>query len=246
MRASSSGGSIIREVLSRDQRTKLDPQDDRAFYSSPRLVKHVDDHFLAQLTQLYRERIPEGAAVLDLCSSWISHLPEEKSYAKVVGHGLNAAELSKNRQLSEWFVRNLNKEPSGWALGDESFDAVVMCVSIQYLEQPELVFAEIYRVLKPGGIVVISYSNRMFYQKAVKIWRDNSDFGRLSYVKSLFGAIDGFTPCETVTRVALTKRTGLNGFIDALRDRLVDAGSDPFFAVVCHKDFRPAAAADSS
>lgn len=60
---------------------------------SPRLVTHVDDAFLRRVTQLYRQRIPEGGAVLDLMSSWVSHLPPEKQYERVVGHGMNAAEV---------------------------------------------------------------------------------------------------------------------------------------------------------
>jgi hypothetical protein len=118
----------MREVLTPSQRRKLDEEDDRSFYGVPRLVKHVDDGFLAQVTELYRQRIPEGAAVLDLCSSWVSHLPEEVTYSKVVGHGLNAAELARNKRLDTFFVRNLNKEPQGWALADQSIDAVVCCV----------------------------------------------------------------------------------------------------------------------
>ncbi|KAL2620967.1 hypothetical protein R1flu_001172 [Riccia fluitans] len=68
------GGVVRREVLSNQGRTKLDSSSDRSFYAFPRLVKHVDDQFLATLTALYRERIPEGAEVLDLCSSWQSYV----------------------------------------------------------------------------------------------------------------------------------------------------------------------------
>lgn len=94
------GGTILRQVLDPTQRIKLNTGDDRVFYSFPRLVYHVDDAFLSQLTQLYRERIPEGAVVLDLMSSWVSHLPPEASYARVVGHGLNAAEVLPPTRLA--------------------------------------------------------------------------------------------------------------------------------------------------
>ncbi|KAJ9512894.1 hypothetical protein QJQ45_029126 [Haematococcus lacustris] len=161
-------------------RTKLDESDDRQFYSMPRLVKHVDDRFLAQVTQLYRERIPSGGSVLDLCSSWVSHLPDEVPYARVVGHGMNAAELARNPRLDTFFVRNLNTEPRGWAAADNSFDAVLCCVSavagrcpvysVQYLQQPEEVFSEIHRVLKPGGVCIVTFSNRMFPHKAISAW----------------------------------------------------------------------------
>ncbi|GIL54347.1 hypothetical protein Vafri_9917 [Volvox africanus] len=160
------GGVVLREVLTRPERVKLDTGDDSAFYDMPRFVKHVDVDFLDQVTELYRQRIPEGGAVLDLCGSWVSHLPAEVYYSKVVGHGMNAAELARNPRLEAFFVRDLNREPDGWPLVDQSLDAVLCCVSVQYLQQPERVFAEIYRVLKPGGVCIVTFSNRMFYTKA--------------------------------------------------------------------------------
>ncbi|KAK3267062.1 hypothetical protein CYMTET_24359 [Cymbomonas tetramitiformis] len=163
------GGSIAREVLSRQERTKLNTGNDAQFYGAPRLVTHVDNGFLSKLTQLYRERIQPGASVLDLCSSWISHLPPEVSYSKVTGHGMNATELAQNGRLDDYFIRNLNTNPTGWAAKDQTYDAVICCVSIQYLQQPEEVLAEVYRVLKPGGVCIISFSNRLYYEKAISV-----------------------------------------------------------------------------
>lgn len=74
----------VREVLDGRQRSKLNTAPDTQFYSTPRIVHHLDVSFRAQLTQLYRERIAPGAAVLDLCSSWVSHLPPEQQYSRVV------------------------------------------------------------------------------------------------------------------------------------------------------------------
>lgn len=96
------GGRILREVLSPQQRTKLNKSDDRGWYSTPRIVQHSDDIFRRQVTQLYKQRIPDEAVVLDLCSSWVSHLPTDKSYARVVGHGLNAQEASLLHCLVGW------------------------------------------------------------------------------------------------------------------------------------------------
>ena len=111
----STAGQVVREVLSRSERTKLDSNDDRQWYSQPRFISHVDDRFLAQLTELYRERIPPGARVLDLGCSHVSHLPPERQY-EVVGMGLNAQELAANPRLSAFSVRDLNSEPSSaWA-----------------------------------------------------------------------------------------------------------------------------------
>jgi|TARA_B110000977_G_scaffold177390_1_gene233850 hypothetical protein len=131
MRVSAESGSIRRQVLSRSDRAKLNLGDDRTFYASPRMCTHVDDAFLGQLTTLYRQKIPPGGSVFDMCSSWISHLPEEVVYEKVVGHGMNAEELAKNGRLDSFFVKNLNMEEIKFAAEDKSFDAVTCCVSVQ-------------------------------------------------------------------------------------------------------------------
>lgn len=69
-----------------------------------------------------------GGDVLDLMSSWVSHLPADVRYNRVVGHGMNAAELARNPRLDTFFVRDLNKYPDGWSAADQSFDAVLCCV----------------------------------------------------------------------------------------------------------------------
>ncbi|GIL54348.1 hypothetical protein Vafri_9917 [Volvox africanus] len=215
----------------------------------PRFVKHVDVDFLDQVTELYRQRIPEGGAVLDLCGSWVSHLPAEVYYSKVVGHGMNAAELARNPRLEAFFVRDLNREPDGWPLVDQSLDAVLCCVSVQYLQQPERVFAEIYRVLKPGGVCIVTFSNRMFYTKAIAAWRDASGFARCQLVRQYFQAVSGFTAPEVLTAVPRPAdqqqqgRAGGGGFLKGLLNsplaRLFRrSSSDPFYAVVAYRNFR--------
>ena len=86
---------------------KMDPSPDAEFYAFPRFVTHIDEGAIAAVTQIYRERLPPGGAVLDLMSSWVSHLPDEIAYAPVVGHGMNAEELAANPRLSRWFVQDL-------------------------------------------------------------------------------------------------------------------------------------------
>lgn len=149
---------------------KEDPADDAAFYVEPRLVTHIDDAAIAALTDYYRAALPAGGAVMDLMSSWVSHLPPEIAYAEVIGHGMNAAELAANPRLTRAFVQDLNREPS-LPLPDASLDAVTICVSVQYLEQPVEVLGELARVLRPGGRVHIAFSNRCFPTKVVMIWR---------------------------------------------------------------------------
>ncbi len=148
---------------------KADPSPDEAFYDQPRFVTHIDDAAIAAVTQVYRTLLPPGGALLDLMSSWVSHLPADVTYASVTGHGMNAAELAANPLLSRWFLQDLNADPL-LPLEDASFDGACLCVSVQYLQRPVEVFREIARVLRPGARFVVSFSNRCFPTKAVAIW----------------------------------------------------------------------------
>lgn len=170
---------------------KQDTGDDLAFYAPPRLVTHIDEGATAALTQLYRQLLPDGAHLLDLMSSWVSHLPDDRDYAEVVGHGMNAVELEANPRLTRWFVQNLNQD-TVLPLGDQAFDAAMACVGVQYLQQPVAVFAEVRRALAPGAPFIVSFSNRCFPTKAVAIWRALDTDGQAALVK-LYLERAGFT-----------------------------------------------------
>jgi hypothetical protein len=149
---------------------KADPSPDADFYDFPRFVTHIDDTAIAAVTQVYRDVLPPGGALLDLMSSWVSHLPDDVAYASVVGHGMNAEELAANPRLARWFVQDLNIEPT-LPLDDGAFDGACLCVSVQYLQRPVDVFQQVRRVLRPGAPFVVSFSNRCFPTKAVAIWQ---------------------------------------------------------------------------
>src|SRR5580704_4211504 len=129
---------------------KEDPGADLDFYEAPRLTTHIDDAAIAALTGAYRELLPAGGVVLDLMSSWVSHLPDEAAYGEVIGHGMNAEELAANPRLSSWFVQDLNQDPA-LRLADASLDAATICVGVQYLQQPIAVLREVRRTLRPGA-----------------------------------------------------------------------------------------------
>ena len=156
----------------------------------------------------------------------------------MVGHGLNAQELSRNRQLDQFFVKDLNVEPK-LENADGSFDAVLCTVSVQYLEQPEKVFAEIYRVLRPGGICIVSFSNRMFYDKAVAAWRDGSEYSRTQLVVQYFQCVAGFTQPKVVKKSPSAKGTQASGPLSFITNLFQSAGKDPFYAVVAYRNFKP-------
>ncbi|BAZ26155.1 hypothetical protein NIES4073_70610 [Kalymmatonema gypsitolerans NIES-4073] len=208
-----------------DQRIKLDDTDDKLFYDYPRFVTHVDEGFIQQLTDLYRDRLKPNTRILDMMSSWVSHLPKDISFAHVEGHGLNAEELARNPQLNHYFVQNLNENPQ-LPLLDQDFDAVLNCVSVQYLQYPEAVFSEIHRILKPGGVAIFSFSNRMFFQKAIQAWREGTEASRVELVKGYFSAVPGFTSPEVIARVST---------LPNLLQWMGVTGGDPFYAVIAYR-----------
>jgi SAM-dependent methyltransferase len=183
-------------------------------------VQHLDAGFRDRLTQLYRDRIPERAVVLDLMSSWVSHLPDEVIYERVIGHGLNEKELAANRRLDSHWMQNLNLNQE-IPLKSGSVDAVLIVAGWQYLQYPEAVAAELLRITRPGGQVIVSFSNRMFFTKAPQVWADGSDRDHLGYVAEVLMA-QGWSKPELVAEE--TRAQGLKG--------LVGGKGDPFFSVM--------------
>jgi SAM-dependent methyltransferase len=212
-------------LLNPTQRQKLDGGNDRQFYDTPRFVTHVDTGFIDRLTNLYRERLVPNTRIFDMMSSWVSHLPDELQFEYVQGHGLNAEELAKNPRFDGYFVQNLNQDLK-LPLENESFDAVLNTVSVQYLQYPEAIFAEVYRILKPDGIAIFSFSNRMFYNKAIAAWRDGSETDRVELVKRYFQSVTGFSTPEAIVKVSQAP--------DLMR-WLGAGGGDPFYAVIAQK-----------
>ncbi len=161
---------------------KQDGGDDADFYAPARLVTHIDEAATRALTTYYRATVPAGGVVLDIMSSWVSHLPPEVAFTEVIGGGMNAEELEANPRLTRTFVQNLNRNPI-LPLEADSCDAALCCVGVQYLQRPLQVFAEILRVLRPGAPFIISFSNRCFPTKAVAIWRSLDDSGHAALVR---------------------------------------------------------------
>lgn len=166
---------------------RIDESPDEAFYQAPRLVYHIDDAAVAAVTGLYREHFPAGGAILDLMSSWVSHLPPEVPFGRVAGVGMNAQELDANPRLTERVVQNLNTDPA-LPFGGAEFDGAGICVSVQYLTRPVELFREAARVLRPGAPLVVTFSNSCFPTKAVAAWHSLDDRGHIRLVRSYFEA----------------------------------------------------------
>jgi SAM-dependent methyltransferase len=164
---------------------RLDDEPDEAFYTMPRKVVHIDDEAIAAIKQSLPEVLPTNGVVLDLLSSWRSHWPEGFARQRLVGLGLNAEEMADNPDLDEYVVHNVNAEPH-LPFDADTFDAVILTVSIQYITQPIAIFQEVWRILRPGGPFVVIFSNRMFPTKAVAIWRMLDDRQHVDLVASYF------------------------------------------------------------
>ena len=166
---------------------KEDAGDDADFYAFARLVTHIDEGAIAALTAFYRRELPAGGVVLDLMSSWVSHLPDDVAYAEVIGHGMNAEELAANPRLSRRFVQDLNRDPA-LPLRPTSVDGAMICVAIQYLQRPVEALSSVRSVLKPGAPLIVSFSNRCFPTKAVAVWRALDDGGHAALVAAYLEA----------------------------------------------------------
>lgn len=175
---------------------RSDESPDDRFYSFDRLVTHIDAGAIAAVGALYDELALTGE-VLDICSSWVSHF--RAAPARLVAMGMNATELAANPMASASVVRDLNVEPV-LPFDDSSFDAVTCCVSVDYLAKPLQVFAEVARVLRPGGTFVCTFSNRCFPTKAIRGWLATDDAGRCDIVTTYFRLTNGFTDPVTERR----------------------------------------------
>ena len=199
---------------------RQDETPDAQFYRVPRFVTHIDDGAIAAVAQLYREYFPAGGDLLDLMSSWVSHLPADVPYRRVVGLGMNAAELRANPRLAAYSVQDLNQQPI-LPFADNEFDGAAICVSVDYLTQPVAVLRELARVLRSGAPLVITFSNRCFPSKAIAAWQALDDRGHLAIVRHFLLAAGGWDNIELLDR---SPRTG-----------------DPLFAVVGRAAGPPAA-----
>jgi SAM-dependent methyltransferase len=172
---------------------RIDPDDDAGFYRAPRFVTHIDEGAVRAVSDLYDELGVTGGRVLDLMSSWVSHLSRRPDGGLVV-LGMNAAELAGNPLAGERVVRDLNADPV-LPFDDASFDAVTCCVSVDYLVRPVQVLREAARVLRPGGLVVLTFSNRCFPTKAIRGWLETDDEGHVAIVRRYLelAGFDGVT-----------------------------------------------------
>ncbi len=222
-----------RDLLERpDAFHRENETDDREFYQTERMVQHLDGRALQTIETLITDAIVEDRPqILDLMASFDSHLNSSLHPSEVVGLGMNEAELAANDALSSRLVHDLNKQPE-LPFDDNTFDVVLNTVSVQYLTDPVAVFGEVNRVLKPGGLHLVIFSNRMFAPKAVRVWSLLSDDERGELVKYYFREAGGYSRAGEFVSMGLPRPAD---------DKYADLGypSDPIFAVMAEKTDQP-------
>ena len=170
---------------------RVDESDDSLFYTQPRLVVHIDEYAIEAIRRYFSEELPEDGSILDLMSSWRSHMPHEQRGRRTIGLGMNEVEMKENQQLDEYVIHDLNREPK-LPFEDQIFDAAVVTVSVQYMTRPVEVFTEVRRLLKNDASFHVIYSNRMFPTKAVAVWQSLDDYRRGQLVGAYFVSSGGW------------------------------------------------------
>jgi len=201
---------------------RADDAPDPAFYAFPRKVVHIDDEAIVALGRLYGELLPRHGRLLDLMSSWRSHLPAGYEAAEVVGLGLSAEEMADNPQLRRFVVHDVNRTPA-LPFDDATFDGAACAVSVQYVRHPGRLFREVARVLRPDAPFVVTFSNRCFPTKAVRVWLETTDAQHLALVRSYFERAGGWTDIRA-------------------EDRSPGGDANPLFAVTARRTLTSASA----
>lgn len=206
---------------------RKDETPDGHFYEKPRFVNHLDTTAIANISSLYGQLLRSGDNVLDLMSSWTSHLPPQLKLGSVTGLGMNRDELERNERLTDYVIHDLNQEPVLPFTGG-SFDAVICTVSVEYLTAPVAIFREVGRILKPGGLFINTFSNRWFPPKAIAVWEQVQEFERMGLVAEYFLAAEQFERLHTHSIRGLPRPEGDKYFGEL-------TVSDPVYAVWAYK-----------
>jgi len=213
------------DFLGSDPFVRQDEAGDDEFYAKPRMDDHLDSQAVENVRKVYGELLEDGMDVLDLMAGHVSHLPDGFVPGSVTGLGLNDAEMQANPALTSRMVHNLNEEPA-LPFGEASFDAVICTASVEYLTKPFEIFEDVARVLRPGGVFVLTFSNQWFASKTISIWTELYEFERMGLVSQFFMRSEKYEDIWTSSERGWPRLEGENE-----GDSDESAESDPIFAV---------------
>ena len=182
----------------------MDSFPDGEFYQTVRMVHHLDSVARQQISDIYSQLLTSGTQLLDLMSSWESHLPDSLNDIHVTGLGMNPSEMAANPKLDRFIIHDLNQEDS-LPFKKHTFDYVICTASVEYLINPVNVFYVVKRILKPGGKFVVMFSNRWFPAKAIMLWSEIHEFERIALVSEYFRLSDWSDAINTYSCRGLTR-----------------------------------------
>ncbi len=214
---------IYKEVINTTDRIKDDTSPDEYFYSMPRYSYHLDQNFREKLSRLYSKELNSNSILLDFMSSWKSHLPDSIKFKRVLGHGLNKEELNHNDRLDFYWIQNININQN-LPLEDCSIDHVLIVAGWQYLQFPEKIASELYRITKPGGKIIVSFSNRAFWSKCPSIWKYSDPEAQMNYIINVLEA-QNWSKSRRIS-----ERFVKNPFL-----RILGVSNDPFYCVIASR-----------
>lgn len=178
--------------------TAVEHSPDPAF-SAEITFERIDTAALAAVTNLYREVLPAGGAILDVMAGWVPHLPPESPFRRVVGIGIDKRALLENPFLDEWRLQDLNRSPI-LPFGAGEFDGATICGAIQCLRRPGEVIREIARVLRPGAPLIVTFSNRCQATKAIACWCLLDETGHLCQIAQRFAEAGNWADIRCLDR----------------------------------------------
>ena len=218
---------LITDFFDEGNFIRKDNEPDSKFYSTPRMVHHLDSRARSTVRDIHDNYLKNRESTLDLMASWDSHLSETFSASRLTVLGMNMEELKSNALADECICQDINENPS-LPFREEEFGNIICTSSVEYLTKPLEIFNEIARVLKPGGICVMTFSNRWFPPKVVKIWKELYEFERLGLVINYFLQTKSF---EKITALSF------RGWPRPVDDKYFGSFqySDPIFGVTAVK-----------
>lgn len=187
--------------------SRVDDEDDAQFYATSRMTHHLDATASVEISNLYSGLLTKNSSVLDLMSSWISHLGDDLELSNITGLGMNEEELQANKQLTDYKVHDLNMNQI-LPFADNQFDHAICTASIEYLTYPLKIMTEVARVIEPGGKFVVTFSERWFPTKAITLWAQLHPFERMQLVLEYFRDSGLFEDLHTYSKRGLPRPAG--------------------------------------
>lgn len=131
---------------------RMTPQEKRQqrYRERYKSLKPQWDDSVMLIERLFKEMVPSGAVVLDAGCGRSNYVLERNRarIGRIVGVDATPEAVDGNATVDEVVLSDLDNLP----FTNGTFDAVISLWVLEHLHHPDRVFAEVTRVLKPGGV----------------------------------------------------------------------------------------------